>query len=218
VGLYTRKEYEGDCKQIDAQIARSASLLGQQLIGPMQHWQRAEQLERLKKKLGQKLAMTALALADKSKMERSKQYAWVIGAKKEHEASCSTRRNAGEKQHYCNCNGQWFISRKTDPLIKWNSPHYRNTSIMEIHALQNEGVTVMESGFMKRTKDKNAVVEDVFEFQPFQWTETTETDAQIKQDEGDVVEIEGKLEFHAHYMIRSEGEGDNRKFYYTDVR
>lgn len=213
MGLYTRKDYERDCKLIDSQIARSASLLGEQLIGPLQHYTRARQLDELKRKLGQKLAMTAIALKDKSNMERSTRFAWVIGAKKIHEDDCRGKRG----EHYCNCNGSWHVTRKKEPLIKHGQPHYRNTSLNEIEALQRDGVTVMESGFMKK-KGKAAKVEPEDEILPFAWIECTENQAVQMQEQGDWVEVNGKPAFKAHYMIRGEGEGANRKFYYVDVR
>lgn len=214
MGLYTRKDYERDCKQIDSQIAKSASLLGEQLIGPLQHYTRARQLDELKRKLGQKLAMTAIALKDKSNMERSDRFAWVIGAKKIHEDDCRGKRG----EHYCNCNGSWYVTRKKEPLIKHGQPHYRDTSLNEIEALQRDGVTVMESGFMKK-KSKDMKVEET-PVMPLTWVEVaSQQEAEKFQNLGHYYTgKDGKQYWAAHYMVKSEGEGDNRKFYVTDVR
>lgn len=216
MGLYTRKDYERDCKNIDAQIAKSATLLGMQLIGPLDHWQRATRLDETKRKLGQKLAMTALALADKSKMERSKRFAWVIGAKKVHEDGCPQLK---DKYVYCNCYGEWYVSRKQEPLLKHGQPHYRETTLREIYELQSDGVTVMESGFPMRKKGANAKLPVEEGFKGFVWIEVPEKESIEYQNQGEYYKgKDGKQYWAAHYMVKSEGEGPQRKFYITDVR
>ena len=213
MGLYTRKEYEDHLKQIDTQIAKSADLLGKQLIGPQQHWLRCRQLEELKRKLGMKLAMTAISLADKKRMEKGKQFAWVIGAKKVHETEACV------KKGFCTCDGAWYVAGKKEPLIKHGSPHYRNTTLREIYELQNQGVTVMESGFMKRGKSQNVKQELEDDGSVLlAWTETTKEQARFMQAAGEFREKNGKQLWYSYYMIRTEGEGANRKFYYADVR
>lgn len=215
MGLYTRKQYEEDCKLIDAQIAKSATLLGMRLIGPLDHWQRASRFDEQKRRLGQKLAMTALALQDKSNMERSTRFAWVIGAKKNHERGCATHK--GER--WCNCDGQWFITRKTDPLIKHNAAHYRNTSIMEIQALSNQGVTVMESGFNRRAKKQEEVIDpNAVVHMELEWVEVDKYEMERMGTAGKWVERNGKKDWCAFYMVKSTGEGAEQKFYYCDVR
>jgi len=219
MSLYTRKEYEEDCKRIDKQIAISASLLGERLIGPLQHEQRCVALEECKRKLGMKLAMSAIAISDKKRTEKSGWFAWVIGAGKEHESTCPTRKRTA---FYCNCNGPWYLKRdkavlKYQPLTngKW-----RDTTLKEIYELQNRGVTVMESFPRKKLKtDTN--LEDMPEMQEgtemLQWEEVDEQTMKAREQEGEIRVKDGKSLWYSHWMVRREGEFPRVRYYTAKV-
>lgn len=217
MALYTRKQYETDCAMIDRKIALSADLLADRDIGPLQHWTYARAMDECKRRLGMKLAMTAMQLADKKKTEGSRHFAWVIGATKEHESGCARLRKP--PQFYCSCKSSWFRTSKREPRLKHTvltNGHWRDSSIFEIQGLEDQGVTVVESGFGKKHNDPNAV-EAGAEYDQLVWEELTREQAIARQAEGEFHEFKGERVWKAKYMLRTEGEGEQQKYYSTEV-
>lgn len=234
MGLYTRAEYEEDCKRIDRKIAISASLLGERLIGPLQHEQYAKGMEEIKRKLGQKLAMTALAIVDKKRTQKSRWFAWVIGAQKEHESNCARKKKP--PQWYCNCSGEWRLVRRKGPLLKHvqiTQGKWRDSNLGEIVELERSGVTVVESGWgQKRPQKAEMQPEEGVEL--LEWHEIDSYEYERLQTAGHWIylckegrckhehtcPIDGGKLWFAHYMFRTEGDkekGQGVKYYVANV-
>lgn len=215
MALYTRKQYEEDCQRIDKQMALSASLLGERLIGPLQHDQRCRTLEECKRKLGMKLALAAISIADKAKTAKHPAFAWVIGAKKNHQRRC----NMAQKpivSYFCNCQGDWFTTR-ANPVYRHATITHGNwvqlnpaNALLTILNLEAQGITVMEVYPKKKLKSDTNLEDMPVGEELLPWEEVDKETAEQREQEGTmVVKMVNGKEQHlwlAHWMIRREGE------------
>lgn len=145
----------------------------------------SRELERQKQHARNKLVMTGVTIADAKKTLASGRFAWVIGARKEHERWCAKK----QEKRYCSCNGIWLQTSSKGIRIRCGGKNWICYSLrpvagiylcadglMEIQKLERMGVTVMEYVFREKSDREPKPEEPVYAL-PWQRIPIAELDA-----------------------------------------
>jgi len=115
----------------------------------------SRELERQKQHARNQLVMTGVTIADAKKTLASGRFAWVIGARKEHERGC--RKVRDPQARFCSCDGVWKPVSKKGIRIRCGGKNWvihlnLLQGLQHIAELEHKGVTVMEYVFREKSE------------------------------------------------------------------
>lgn len=142
MAMMSKAEAERLILEYERRQALLNGMLARQEVDPWVFKRMARVLDEAIEGVKKDLAITRLTLDNRSQMERSRWYAWVIGVDPEELKKGLIR-----------------VTRKQGPLLKHQSPRFRLSDFAELDELRNRGVKLIPASFPPRTDKPKKVVE-----------------------------------------------------------